>query len=125
MGTRLCHVLLAAESCILFENSVMLQPLSERKGDKKRKYSAVLGMYIDEYDAVAGSRRVKLVFFLSFPPVATFPTEYIPAVRSICASTLPCIERIQPCLKTKEDKALVTYTQWMEEGNVKDGDVRL
>lgn len=82
----------------------MLQPLSELEGDEKRKYSAILGMHIDEYDAIAGSKRVKLVFFLSFPPVVTFPTEYIPAVRSICAGTFPDIERIQPCLKTKEDE---------------------
>ena len=55
-------------------------------------------MCIDECDVIARSRRVKLVFFLFFPPVATFPTEYITTVRSICAGTFPGIERIQACL---------------------------
>ena len=104
MGTRLCCGFIAAESCILFENSVMLQLLSESKWYEKSKYNTVLGMYIDESDAIAVSRRVKLVFFLSFPPVPTFPAEYIPAVRSIGAGIFSGIERIQACLKMKEDE---------------------
>lgn len=82
----------------------MFQPLAECKANEKKKYNAVLGTYIDEYDAFAGSRRVKVVFFFSFPSVATSPTEYIPAVRSMYGGTFPGIERNQPCLKTQGDE---------------------